>query len=82
MDLVQDHQTTEGSELESGRRQPGEIDRVLQVEPGHGPLVRIRQLPGEGGLTNLSRAKEGYDRELVQQKPNSGQVLLTGDNHH
>ena len=46
MDLVQDHQATQGAELESGIFQPGEVDRVFQIEPGHGIPLRRCQLDG------------------------------------
>ena len=82
VDLIQDHQAAKGPELESGIFQPGKIDGVFEIEPGHGVAVHRRQLAGEGGLADLARTQQRDDGELVQQESDSGEVVLPGNLHH
>ena len=81
LDLVEHHQSTQGSQLESGIGESREIGRVLQVEPRRPTAVRCRELPGESGLPDLTSAEESDDRELVQQQAHAAQVMLSGNLH-
>ena len=82
MDLVQYHQAEQGPELEAGIFEPGKIDGIFEIEPGHGVAVHRCQLAGEGRLADLAGAQQGDDGELVQQEADAGEMVLPGDYHH
>ena len=81
LDLVQNHEPSKGSQLESGIGEPGEVGGVLEVEPHRRTAARCHQLPGQGGLPYLPRAEKGHDRKLLEQQAHATEMVLTGNFH-
>ena len=74
LDLVQDHESPQRPQLESGIGQPGEVGRILEVEPCRRTAARRHQLPGQSGLSHLPGAEKGHDRKLPEQQSHTVQM--------
>jgi hypothetical protein len=67
LDFVEDHQTLEVAQCQTGFSQTRSVSRIFQVEVVYLHLLLSGHEPRKRGLAHLAGADDCHNRELIQQ---------------